>query len=125
MGRPINKKFLTNFGVLANISGTVNAYQIKKQESSNEFLIGAYPGATAPYHKVKMVPKVEGSLLPGEMNLRLVTHTGSYLYAAKISGHKVTANDGHEYKWFSTNSSSTPGSIPDGTVWITSWELYC
>ena len=137
MGRPISDKSLINFGCQYNYGTEVDqysSYAVVKQESSVEFLLGAYhsqrtslrtPPLYTPYYKGILTPVEGPDLLPGQMNIALNTSTNTRLFAVKFLGTKVFASDGNVYKWYSTADGSTQTPTDPDTVWVWSWEQYC
>jgi len=138
MGRPIKDTDLVNFGCQYCYGPTAGvdyaAYAVVKQESSTEFLLGAYhsartslrtPPLYTPYYKGILTPVEGNALLPGQMNVALNTHTNTRLFAVKFVGTKVFASDGNFYRWYSTADGSTQTPTDPKTVWIWSWEQYC
>ena len=109
MGRPINKRY---FGTpnannqlkvqFHNGTSSVPGY-IVKQKGSLRFLCKDANGDTAI---CRLVDKDAGDLLEGEMSITAVNDAGDSIRVVKITGRKITANDGDSYPWnFSTSNS--------------------
>jgi len=109
MGRPINKR---HFGTpdannqlkvqFHNGTSSVPGY-IVKQKGSLRFLCKDANGDTAI---CRLVDKDAGDLLEGEMSITAVNDAGDSIRVVKITGRKITANDGDSYPWnFSTSNS--------------------
>ena len=125
MGRPVSKVVLNEIGVYYNNDGTIDyhgdgLWKIVKQESDITFQIN--DGVVT--YLATLVPKDNGDLLPGEMNIQGRTYLNTDVLVSKISGHVITASDGGVYSYFASHNSTYP-SIPNGYVWLYSSEYYC
>lgn len=108
MGRPINKRF---FGANAannirvrfhNGTASVNG-AIVSQRGSKKFKCIDASGNTAV---CSLVSVADGSLVAGQMTIKVKNDAGTVMYVTKISAHNVTASDGNRYPWnFSTSTS--------------------
>jgi hypothetical protein len=116
MGRPINKRF---FGADANNNIRVRFHNgtasvdgaIVRQRGSKRFVCVDSAGTQAT---CSLVSKADGSLLAGEMSIKVATDAAAVVYVTKISARKVTASDGNMYPWnFSSSSSDAAVQIEE------------
>ena len=112
MGRPTNKRF---FGADANNNIRVRFHNgtssvdgaIVRQRGSKRFVCRDTAGTQAT---CSLVSKADGSLLAGEMSIKVATDAAAIIYVTKISARKITASDGNVYPW-NFSSSTTDDAV--------------
>jgi hypothetical protein len=118
MGRPINKR---NFGTptadgneikvqFHNGTASVPGY-IVKQKGSKRFVCKDASGTTAT---CTLVDKAAGSLAAGEMSITMKLDSTTVVQVIKISGRKMTADNGNTYGWnYSTSTSDGAAQVEE------------
>jgi len=102
MGRPLNKRFFgtpTAGGNEIKVqfhNGTASvAGWIVKQKASKRFLCS--DGTVTAV--CTLTDAASAALTAGQMSITVLNDAGDQLQVTKISGRKVTANDGNTYPW--------------------------
>ena len=117
MGRPLNKR---NFGTptaggneikVQFHNGTASvAGWIVKQKASKRFLCS--DGTVTAV--CTLTDAASAALTAGQMSITVSNDNGDQLQVTKISGRKVTANDGNTYPWnFSTSTTDGAAQIEE------------
>jgi len=117
MGRPLNKR---NFGTpdsgneikvqFHNGTASVPGY-IVKQKGSKRFVCKDASGTTAT---CVLVDKAAGSLAAGEMSITMKLDDTTVVQVVKISGRKMTADNGNTYPWnFSTSTTDGAAEVEE------------
>jgi len=102
MGRPLNKRF---FGTptaggneikvqFHNGTGSVAGW-IVKQKASKRFLCSDGTNTAV----CTLTDAASAALTAGQMSITVLNDSGDQLQVTKISGRKVTGNDGNTYPW--------------------------
>jgi len=94
MGRPINKRILSDVVADILVGTTPTTAKITKQVGSKRFQLAGQ--GTAIF---TLVAKDVASLAAGEMSIRAVAADASVLQVAKITQRKLTAGDGTVHAW--------------------------
>jgi len=94
MGRPINKRILSDVVADILVGTTPTTAKITKQVGSKRFQLAGQ--GTAIF---TLVSKDVASLAAGEMSIRAVAADASVLQVAKITQRKLTAGDGTVHAW--------------------------